>query len=286
MINNNYIQPNQNELPSMYADRLSVQYASTVSQEHKKDHGQFFTPIEIACLMASYSEFNEDSLRILDPGCGSLILSSALIEHLVNSNQNLRDIKLVAYETDTALIPFSEQSLNYLKHWLQIRNITFQFTLNTGDFVMESANCLEGNGNLFSKQVELFDIVISNPPYFKLPIEDKRAKAAKVVVNGHPNIYAIFMAISAKLLKENGELIFITPRSYASGCYFKKFREYFFNLIQLEKVHLFVSRKDTFNRDKVLQETVIIKGTRKTKVDENSQVLISSSKGLKDLDTP
>ena len=30
-------------------------------------------------------------------------------------------------------------------------------------------------------------------------------------------------------------------------------------------MHLFVSRKDTFNRDKVLQETVIIKGKRKEK---------------------
>ena len=94
------------------------------------------------------------------------------------------------------------------------------------------------------------------------------------------------MALSAKLLKGNGELIFITPRSYASGGYFKKFREYFFNLIELENVHLFVSRKDTFSRDKVLQETVIIKGTRKENFNPYSQVVISSSGGLKDLKEP
>ena len=154
------------------------------------------------------------------------------------------------------------------------------------DFILENADCLTDDGNLFSKAKLPFDIIISNPPYFKLPIEDKRAIAAKAVVNGHPNIYSIFMAISAKLLKINGELIFITPRSYASGSYFKLFREYFFKIIELDIVHLFVSRKDTFNRDKVLQETVIIKGTRKENTTPKHHVLISSSQGLKDINTP
>ena len=139
---------------------------------------------------------------------------------------------------------------------------------------------------MFSQTIEPFDIIVSNPPYFKLPIDDKRAVAAKAVINGHPNIYAIFMAISARLLKENGQLIFITPRSYASGSYFKLFREYFFKIIEIDKVHLFVSRKDTFNRDKVLQETVIIKGTRKGKTNPKHKVNVYSSHGLKDIDSP
>ncbi|MBN1340853.1 MAG: Eco57I restriction-modification methylase domain-containing protein, partial [Bacteroidales bacterium] len=147
-----------------------------------------------------------------------------------------------------------------------------------------NADSFKEAGDLFSKPIEPFDIVISNPPYFKLSIDDKRAIVAKVIVNGHPNIYAIFMALSAKLLKENGELIFITPRSFAAGGYFKIFRQYFFRIIDLDKVHLFVSRKDTFSRDKVLQETVIIKGTKRPA--PKPQVVISSSGGLKDLITP
>ena len=51
-------------------------------------------------------------------------------------------------------------------------------------------------------------------------------------------------------------------------------------------MHLFVSRKDTFNRDKVLQETVIIKGKRKEKNNPNHDVIVSSSQGLKDILTP
>ncbi|MCC7453565.1 MAG: Eco57I restriction-modification methylase domain-containing protein, partial [Crocinitomix sp.] len=105
------------------------------------------------------------------------------------------------------------------------------------------------------------------------------------LVSGQPNIYSLFMGIAAKLLFENGELIFITPRSFASGNYFKAFRELFFNTVQIEKIHLFNSRKDTFNRDSVLQETVVIKAVRE-KIDPNKKVLISSSAGIRDIFEP
>jgi len=283
MDSRNSIQPFEQELPSHFADRLGVVYASSVTQQHKKENGQFFTPVKIATLMASYADFNGNSVRILDPGCGSAILSCAMIEHIANSNKILRNVELVAYETDFELISISQQVLDYLEKWGDQQGINIKTKLYTEDFILHNSDCFEETG-LFSKPIEQFDIVISNPPYFKLSIDDKRVKVAKVVVNGHPNIYSIFMALSAKLLKENGELIFITPRSYAAGRYFKIFREYFFRIIDLDKVHLFVSRKDTFSRDKVLQETVIVKGTKRLKPEP--QVTISSSSGLKDIKTP
>lgn len=278
------IQPTENELPSRFADRLGVAYASSVTQQHKKENGQFFTPIEIATLMASYTEFDGVALRILDPGCGSAVLSCKLTEHITMRNRNLKSVELVAYETDSELLPISMQSLLYLEKWGESNGVKITTTLYSEDFILHNSDSFKEEGDLFAKPFEPFDIVISNPPYFKLSIDDKRVIAAKVIINGHPNIYAIFMALSARLLKENGELIFITPRSYAAGGYFKLFRHYFFKLIDLDNVHLFVSRKDTFSRDKVLQETVIIKGTKRIKPEP--YVIISSSSGLKDLITP
>jgi len=286
MVNNIVLDPIPNELPSRYADRLGVYYSKSVNQEHKKSNGQFFTPAEIADLMGTFTEFDNNIVRILDPGCGTAILTCALLQKLASTRRKLKSVDLVVYETDSELTPYTIKSLEYLKVWLKHHKLSFQYSLNSNDFILENADCLTDDGNLFSKAKLPFDIIISNPPYFKLPIEDKRAIAAKAVVNGHPNIYSIFMAISAKLLKINGELIFITPRSYASGSYFKLFREYFFKIIELDIVHLFVSRKDTFNRDKVLQETVIIKGTRKENTTPKHHVLISSSQGLKDINTP
>lgn len=60
---------------------------------------------------------------------------------------------------------------------------------------------------------------------------------------------------------------------------------YFFNTVQVDKIHLFNSRKDTFNRDSVLQETVVIKAIRE-EIDPNKNVFVSSSAGIKDIFKP
>jgi len=194
MENKTSIQTIEKESPSHFADRLGVAYTSSVTQQHKKENGQFFTPVEIAELMASYSEFDGDSIRILDPGCGSAVLSCALIERIADTNKALRTIELVAYETDFELIPISQQALDYLEKWGIQQGIKIKTNLHTEDFILHNSDCFKETRDLFYESIEKFDIVISNPPYFKLPIDDKRVKVAKIIVNGHPNIYAIFMA--------------------------------------------------------------------------------------------
>lgn len=280
MTNKINIEPFNQELPSEFADRLGIYYTQQVTPKHKKDNGQFFTPTEIARLMASYCDLTKTTIRILDPGCGTAILTCALIEHLVETRNDIELIDLVAYETDPNLISFSQKTLTYLKKWLLEKFIKFQYLLHIHDFILDNAKALKENYN-----GEQFDLIISNPPYFKLAKDDEKTIAAKELVSGQPNIYSIFMGIAAKLLSENGELIFITPRSFASGNYFKAFRELFFNTVQIDKIHLFNSRKDTFNRDSVLQETVVIKAIRE-EINPNKNVLVSSSIGIKDIFEP
>lgn len=275
------VSPYEKELPSEYADRLGVCYTKQVTQKHKKDSGQFFTPTPIAHLMASFCDLTSNRLRILDPGCGTAVLTCALVEYLIEHNPNVEFIDLVAYETDSELISFSQNTLSYLKKWLQLKGVNFEYLLHLHDFILDNAEALQ---NTSRNQVK-FDIIISNPPYFKLAKDDKKTIAAKELVSGQPNIYSIFMGIASKLLNENGELIFITPRSFASGNYFKAFRELFFNTVQIDKIHLFNSRKDTFNRDSVLQETVIVKAI-KSDINPNKQVTVSSSVGIKDIYEP
>ena len=281
MINYLYIDPFEDELPSEYADRLGVYYTTNVTSKHKKDSGQFFTPTPIAHLMASYCDLTINSLRILDPGCGTAVLTCTLIEHLIYQNKNIVFIDLVAYETDPDLILYSEKTLSYLKVWLNEKGIKFESLLHVHDFILDNASILRNPKH----HQDNFDIIISNPPYFKLAKDDVKTLAAKELISGQPNIYSLFMGIASKLLKEKGELIFITPRSFASGSYFKAFRELFFNTVQIDKIHLFNSRKDTFNRDSVLQETVIIKAIKQI-INPCKLVTVSSSSGLKDIFEP
>ena len=113
MDNKLYIEPFERELPSDYADRLGIYYTQQVTTKHKKDNGQFFTPTPIARLMASYCDLTKTSIRILDPGCGTAILTCALIEHLIESRNDIEIIDLVAYETDPDLISSSQKTLTY-----------------------------------------------------------------------------------------------------------------------------------------------------------------------------
>ena len=135
-----------------------------------------------------------------------------------------------------------------------------------------------------AESLQKYDLIISNPPYFKLSKEDKRVKAAQCIIDGQPNIYSIFMGISALLLAEQGQMIYITPRSFTSGRYFRLFRNFLFKHIQIDFVHLFNTRKDTFSKDNVLQETIIMKCSPKKEADYN--VVLSYSEGLSDLATP
>lgn len=280
----NRVLPIKNELPSHFADRLGINYTKSVTPEHKKSQGQFFTPLQIAQMMVSLCDSDLSRIEILDPGCGTCILSCCLIERLVEHNNRLKSIRLVAYETDPMLIPYSNQILEYLKEWLQSHDIDLVLELRETDFVLDNSATISENGQLFDDSSEQYDMIISNPPYFKLSKDDKRTQAVMSFISGQTNIYSLFMGISARLLKPFGQFIFITPRSFASGNYFKSFREKFFSEVQIEKVHLFTSRRDTFNRDSVLQETVVIKAVKKK--EDNPNVTIYSSHGLRDIDSP
>jgi adenine-specific DNA-methyltransferase len=278
-----HISLTNNEQPSIYADRLGTAYTETVSQTFKKDNGQFFTPQIIAQFMGSLASTDKKQIDILDPGCGTAILTCALVEKLVEKNPNMETINLVAYETDSNLISLSEKSLSYLQNWLSKRDISFHYIICVHDFIMEHYDCLNPPSFNFSDRKQDFDFIISNPPYFKLSKDDNRVKAAQIIIDGQPNIYSIFLAIAARMLKENGEMVFIVPRSFTSGRYFNSFRNYFFNYVQIDFIHLFEPRRDAFSKDNVLQETLILKAKPKNDKEKESLITVSTCTGLQDI---
>ena len=284
MKQHNDLIPPLNTLPSSFADIVGQLYNKTVSSIHKKKNGQFLTPVEIARFMSSLVFSNEEKLKLLDPGCGVAILSCSLIETIVHTNKNIKAIDLVLYEPDQNIIPFLSKVLDYLKKWLSDKNVLLNLTLIEEDFILDNSLCFEKATPLFfNLEDKVFDIVISNPPYFKIPKEDKRAMVAKSIVWGQPNIYSIFMMVASKLLKENGQLIFITPRSFASGNYFRAFREAFFQEIEIQHIHLFGSRTEAFDKDSILQETLILKGKKKALDMRLAEIVVTHSSGIHDM---
>ncbi len=277
------IRPEERELPSFFSERLGKSYADQSSFKDKKHKGQFFTPKSIAGYMGQLAKDKNGSISILDPGCGCAILSISLIEHLV-INCHIDTITLDAYETDSEVIPFAEVALGYLKNWLENQNVAFLFSIKRDDFILANAGCLNPEPNIFgSKEIDKYDFIISNPPYFKLPKNDSRVKAVGKLVDGQTNIYALFMSLSSCMLKDDGQMIYITPRSFASGKYFQSFRNHFFTKVAIGFIHLFNTRSGTFAKDEVLQELIIL-SCHPVGCNCNGTITISFSEGLHDLE--
>lgn len=231
--------------------------------------------------MANLASPKSKKISILDPGCGTAILSCSLIETLM-AKCDLNEIDLTLYETDVTLINETKKVVEFLGSWLTERNIKFNFTIYQADFILDNSEAF-AQDSLFAKaKTKEYDYIISNPPYFKILKSDKRASIAKELVFGQPNIYSFFLGLSAKLLKSDGELIFITPRSFAAGSYFKAFRQSFFNDVSISNIHIFESRNKMFKNDNVLQENIILKATKQI----NRQIKITVSECDKGLHNP
>ena len=269
-----------NESPVTYADRMGAWYVAGRDDEHRKSHGLYLTPEPVAVFMAAMIEPKGEKLRLLDPAAGAGVLLCAAVEHLAAHSKRPRKIELVACEIDADLREPLRLVLDHLSAWAAERGVSVTPVIRQEDFILANAHSLDAKGD------ELFDAVIANPPYFKINKNDPRAIAAQSLVHGQPNIYALFMAISAAMLKAGGDFVFITPRSFASGPYFRRFRERFFELVRPVRTHVFGSRRETFSRDAVLQENVILHAVRDdawpTKRGQRP-FTISSSSGYLDL---
>lgn len=273
--------------PVQVCQMIGEWYVIQTSLTRRHAAGQYFTPPLVARYMAYLAGMLSNELHILDPGAGTGMLVSALCEAAFK--QEISALSIVAYELDPVLCALCSFTLTYARNWLQERGITLTFEVRQQDFVQAMAEQLTQT-TLWSNMPQPshpFDLAVLNPPYFKVNQKDARAQSVKELVHGRTNMYTMFMSLAASSLRVGGRFISITPRSFASGVYFKQFRHQFFNMIAPDLIHLFDSRKSTFEEADVLQENIILAGTRKgiASVDAPT-ITISQSRGLDDLAHP
>ncbi|MDE3179670.1 MAG: Eco57I restriction-modification methylase domain-containing protein [Acidobacteriota bacterium] len=257
--------------------KLQARYEQRISLAERKRKGQYFTPREVCSFMASlFSEPKSDTYRFLDPGAGIGSLTAALCERLSQSRRRLR-IEAHIFENHSEMLPYLRQTVSFCRNELEQVGHWVTVVIHDEDFILDAAAGTQGCRGLFNPglRLEALDAVIMNPPYFKLRKSSQYARVMDAVVHGQPNIYALFLAASAEMLRPDGEMVAITPRSFCNGLYFREFRRWFFDRMALERIHLFESRTDTF-RD-VLQESIITLSRRLGK--SSSHIAISTSYG-------
>ena len=252
-------------------------FLSYNSRADRKTYGQFFTPETTALFMASmlHVDMGKSSLRILDAGAGSGILSVALLDHIRKSGyQGL--VELVCYEND-------EKVLGVLaKNLASINDSNFIFEIRGENYITSQA--FDSDTALFEREnTERYDLVIGNPPYKKIPKNSPEALHMKSVCHGSPNLYFLFWAMGIHNLKEDGELVYIVPRSWTSGTYFSRFRKYMLSRCTITDIHVFDSRDKVFVGDAVLQETVIVKMRKGPAKSQKIRISSSSTSDFHDI---
>lgn len=261
-----------------YAELLAGEAIQKSDLEERKHRGQFFTSKQISIFMAGMFDIKKTSFNILDPGAGIGILSAAFCERILSLEKSCT-VSLDVYETDIKLIPYLNKLLQKCKLILAGYGHTLTYNVINKDFILENPNYLNKK-TLFgmADQPVYYDYVISNPPYYKLNKNSPQSRIMNDLVSGQPNIYSFFMTLSLEMLKEDGQMVFITPRSFCSGLYFKRFRKWLIEHSNINNMHIFESRSDVFKKEDVLQENIIIRLTPKKENQKHTLAVITKSK--------
>lgn len=255
----------------------TLDYLEEMPKTKRKAIGQFFTSVETATYMASMFSFPEkENLSILDPGSGSGILTAAVVDRL-QSVPLVKHIQITCYETSEDVLPILKKNLEYIK---KSSSILVDYEVIEENYITSQSDDFNDTFRTNSDSPK-FDLVISNPPYKKIMKNAVEATSMPSLCHGAPNLYFLFTAMGLFNLDKNGEMVFIIPRSWTSGVYFQKFRDYLFETGTLKQIHLFVSRDKVFEKESVLQEIIIIKMDKSGKRDS---VKITCSNSNSDFD--
>ncbi|MCI5225267.1 MAG: methyltransferase [Candidatus Electrothrix sp. AX2] len=242
---------------------LQADFLQRKSLDDRKALGQFFTGSVVSEYMASLiSKSKWKNISILDAGAGTGILTASAALRCLDLG--CTTVHAILYEVDCEALPNLEQTLVIVQKTFTEKGKSFSFEIRCEDFVLARPDKDPLSRN--------FDISVINPPYFKYSVtQSPYAKAAADLYHGDPNIYASFMAVVMACMKDGGQMVTITPRSFTNGLYFRGFRSYLLTESALDLIHIFKHRDKVF-RDKnsaVLQENIIcrfIKGKKQERI--------------------
>ncbi|MGA2964601.1 MAG: Eco57I restriction-modification methylase domain-containing protein [Terriglobales bacterium] len=231
------------------ADNVRRGVAARIVLKRKSELGQFMTPPSVARFMASlFPASTLHTCRLLDAGAGLGALSCAFLDRwALADGLNFQSVEVDAYEIDRTLRAHLDACLASYTERLPVT-----YRISAGDFIWEAAcQSLQHPGR--------FTHAILNPPYKKINSASEHRSILRQAGIETVNLYSAFVALALALMKSNGQLVAIIPRSFCNGPYYRPFRDFLLHHAALRHMHLFASRTKAFKEDDVLQENVIIR---------------------------
>lgn len=221
---------------------FSIKYTLETDKNYLKQFGQFFTlSSEIMNELIENDAYllKNEKLDILEPSAGTGCIILECIKHFKN-------FSLDAIEIDKNIY-------NKTKSFFNLGN--------TG-----TVNFINDDFLNYDFKEKRYDLIIGNPPYFEMKKKMILEEFNEIVLNsGRINIYSLFIYKCIKLLKPNGKLYFIIPKTILSGKYFSKLRLFIHENCNILDIIKFDNNK-LFK--KVLQSVIILKIQLRNKLDE------------------
>lgn len=242
------------------ADSVRSELGATDDRSRRALLGQFFTPSSTARLMASMCERRTGTIRFLDAGAGVGALTAAWVDELLRQESKPDRLVLTAFELDPNVLPYLRRTLAACQDACLRAGIECAVDLQVSDFIRAGVEALESS--FFIQPTMQFDVAVLNPPYKKFRTDSEARELLRRIGVETSNAYSAFVALVVALLGEEGEFVSITPRSFCNGPYFRPFREHLLSRVRLRRLHVFESRSHAFRDDDVLQENIIVHGTR------------------------
>ena len=245
------------------ADGLNQKLATRIALKRKSELGQFMTPTSVARFMASlFPASTQRDCHLLDAGAGVGALSCAFLDRWAAADGFVfKKAEVEAFEIDTTFRSHLQSVLSSYAERVPVRYQVF-----SDDFIRVAA--------LQTLGARRFTHAILNPPYKKISSASDHRLILRQAGIETVNLYSAFVALALALMKPNGQLVAIIPRSFCNGPYYRPFREFMLHHAALRHLHLFVSRTKAFRDDDVLQENVIVRLERSGTQDD---VTISNS---------
>ncbi len=187
-----------------YSAALQRRHDAATSAEMRKERGQVFTPPSVCSFMAGRFTRIHERFRLLDAGAGVGSLAVAVCERVLTLPSPCQ-IEITLYENDVTLLPLLEENMRHCRDVLKAAGHELRYTVHGQDFILITRG-RQAQRRLFDEDdaAEPFDAAILNPPYFKIGADSAHALAMEDVFQGQTNIYMLFMARAADLLRQTG----------------------------------------------------------------------------------
>jgi type I restriction-modification system DNA methylase subunit len=193
-----------------YSD-LSIELTKLLDKKIKKEQGIFISPRSIIEKLTQavfkYASDNGLSLqRILEPSCGTCEIINYLDKEILDSSTIIDGIELNSTIFNKIL------ALDFIK----------QVNLTQCDFLKYTS-------------AYDYDLIIGNPPYVVCNKADIPQQYNSFIV-GQANLFGLFILHSLSMLKPNGILAFIIPKSFLNSCYYAKIRNYIISCCRIAEI--------------------------------------------------